>query len=181
MTARAAVFLDRDGVLNHAIMRDGRPYPPSTPGEVVILPGVLEAIDALHQANLMTVVITNQPDIARGTARIEDVVAINEVVAAATGVDLVLMCAHDDADECDCRKPLPGMIMTAAAEHDIDLDRSVMVGDRWRDIAAGQAAGLTTIHVDRGYDERRPQAPDHVVAELAEAVPWILKTIAQGA
>ena len=171
-----AVFLDRDGVLNAPVIRDGRPYPPRIPDDVAILPGVREAIDAFRQAGLMTIVVTNQPDIARGGADADGVRVINQIVADATGVDLVIVCPHDDTDGCGCRKPSPGMILSAAAEHQIDLSRSVMVGDRWRDIEAGRAARLPTVFVDRGYDERHPDHPSVVVSELSEAVPWILTT-----
>jgi D-glycero-D-manno-heptose 1,7-bisphosphate phosphatase len=175
-----AVFLDRDGVLNAAVVRGGRPYPPSDPAEVKILPGVSAAIDTFREAGLMTVVVTNQPDIARGTASIAAIEAINAFIAEATGVDLVVTCAHDDADGCSCRKPLPGMITTTAEQQQIDLARSVMVGDRWRDIEAGRAAGIATVYVDHGYHERAPEHPDLVVADLPEAVPWILKTTGGG-
>ena len=80
----------------------------------------------------MTIVVTNQPDIARGGADADSVRVINQIVADATGVDLLIVCPHDDTDGCGCRKPSPGMILSAAAEHQIDLSRSVMVGDRSR-------------------------------------------------
>jgi D-glycero-D-manno-heptose 1,7-bisphosphate phosphatase len=171
-----AVFLDRDGVLNAPVIRDGRPYPPRIPDEVAILPGVRDAIDTFRQAGLMTIVVTNQPDLARGGAEADGIGLINHIVADATGVDLVIVCPHDDADGCTCRKPLPGMILSAAAEHGIDLECSVMVGDRWRDVEAGRAARLPTVFVDRGYDERDPDRPSLVVSELSEAVAWILTT-----
>jgi D-glycero-D-manno-heptose 1,7-bisphosphate phosphatase len=177
---RGAVFLDRDGVLNAAVVRDGRPYPPVTPADVVILPGVRAAVEDLRNAGLMAVVVTNQPDIARGAMTTGEVAAINDVISACTGVDVVVVCPHDDADGCDCRKPLPGMILAAAEAHRIDLRHSVMIGDRWRDIEAGRAAGLPTVLVDRGYDERRPIGASLVVDELADAVPWILATTAKG-
>jgi D-glycero-D-manno-heptose 1,7-bisphosphate phosphatase len=175
-----AVFLDRDGVLNAAVVRDRRPYPPATPADVMILPGVRGAIDTFRAAGLMSVVVTNQPDIARGMTTADDVAAINNLVTEQTGVDAVVVCPHDDADDCMCRKPRPGMILAAAAEHGVDLRHSVMVGDRWRDIEAGQAALLPTVFVDRRYDERRPRDASLVVGELAEAVPWILKTTTRG-
>ena len=174
VTVRGAVFLDRDGVLNEAVVRDGQPHPPTSPADVVILPGVRAAIDAFREAGLVTVVVTNQPDIARGSTCLDDVALINRTVADALGIDVVVVCPHDDADGCVCRKPLPGMILEAAAQHGIDLTRSVLVGDRWRDVEAGRAAKVPTVFVDRAYDERQPEDADLTVAELADAVPWIL-------
>jgi D-glycero-D-manno-heptose 1,7-bisphosphate phosphatase len=175
----AAVFLDRDGVLNRADVRDGRPVPPASVADVVILPGAADAVAAFRAAGLLTVVVTNQPDIARGTTTADSVGAITGAIAAATGVDLVMTCPHDDIDGCTCRKPLPGLLLDAARQHGIDLGRSVMVGDRWRDVAAGQAADVATVFIDRGYDEQRPTNPDLTVAELSAAVPWIIER-AQG-
>ena len=173
-TGRAAVFLDRDGVLIAAGTRDGRPVPPATLEDVRVLPGVAAACTRLRAAGLLLVVVTNQPDIARGTADAGVVAAINREVQRLIPVDDVLVCPHDDPDGCDCRKPAPGLLLQAAARWGIDLRASVMVGDRWRDIEAGQQAGCRTVFVDRHYHEDRPRAPDLTVAELSDAVPWII-------
>lgn len=172
---RPGVFLDRDGVLNRVTLVDGRPHPPASADQVELLPGVVEACATLKQAGAMLVVVTNQPDIARGRTTIEDVDAIHRVLASQLPVDEFRLCPHDDDDGCDCRKPGPGMIQAAAAEHGLDLRLSVIVGDRWRDVEAGARAGCATVFVDRSYAERRPEAPDLVVSELYEAVSWILE------
>ena len=171
---RAAVFLDRDGVLNKAIVRDGRPYSPAEIEDLIILPGVEDACRHLRQAGLALVCVTNQPDIARGTRSREQVDAINNVLAERLGLDAVLVCTHDDKDNCACRKPKPGLLTQSAAKMRLELGRSIMVGDRWRDIAAGQAAGCRTVFIDYGYQEPRPHAPDLIVCDLAAAVPWII-------
>jgi D-glycero-D-manno-heptose 1,7-bisphosphate phosphatase len=170
----AAAFLDRDGVLNAATVIAGRPHPPANLAEVVILPGVVDACRRLRDAGLQLIVVTNQPDIARGAADAGDVDEINAHLAVALGLDAVLVCPHDNADGCSCRKPRPGLLLRAATQFGIDLDRSVMVGDRWRDVVAGQAAGVRTVFVDRGYDEPVPDRPDLVVGELIDAVPFIV-------
>jgi D-glycero-D-manno-heptose 1,7-bisphosphate phosphatase len=172
----AAVFLDRDGTLNAPVVRDGKPYPPSGVDEIELLDGVAEACRELAGAGLKLICVTNQPDIARGTQDRATVDAMNERVASLLNLDDVRVCPHDDSDGCDCRKPLPGMLVRAAQHHDVDLSRSVTVGDRWRDVAAGQNAGTRTVFIARGYAERQPEHPDLTVADLRESVPWILQT-----
>jgi D-glycero-D-manno-heptose 1,7-bisphosphate phosphatase len=172
--ARPAVFLDRDGVLNEAVVRDGKPFPPQSPDDVVVVPGVAAACERLRQLGFALVVVTNQPDVARGRQSASGVAAINSVLRHAVGVDAVYVCLHDNEDGCACRKPKPGMLLAAAADLSLDLDRSFMVGDRWSDIAAGQSAGCTTVYVDNGYQEQQPHAPDHVVGHPVEALDLIL-------
>jgi D-glycero-D-manno-heptose 1,7-bisphosphate phosphatase len=172
---RRAVFLDRDGVLNEARVRDGHPYPPLDHHDVTLIAGAVNACRDLAAAGWFLAVVTNQPDIARGTRTRDDVDAINAVIAAATGVSEFVMCPHDDTDHCACRKPRPGMLLETAARHDLDLSVSVMIGDRWRDIDAGAAAGVRTLFVDHGYDEALRVAPDAVVTSLAEAAALLLQ------
>jgi D-glycero-D-manno-heptose 1,7-bisphosphate phosphatase len=178
--ARRAVFLDRDGVLNRAVVVDGTPLPPTSVEDLEVLPGVEQACRELHDAGLMLIVVTNQPDVARGTQTMTEVKALNDELAARLPLDEFRVCVHDDEDECECRKPAPGMLLDAAREHEIDLAASVMVGDRWRDVEAGQRAGCATVFVDWGYSERSPEAPDLTVRALEEAVPWILERSAEG-
>jgi D-glycero-D-manno-heptose 1,7-bisphosphate phosphatase len=172
----AAVFLDRDGTLNASVVRDGRPYPPATPAEMTLLDGAAEACAELSAAGLPLIVVTNQPDIARGTTDRATVDAINARLADLVRIDEIVVCPHDDADRCACRKPKPGMLLEAAQRRGIDLARSVTVGDRWRDVEAGRSAGTHSVFIDQGYDERRPEHPDLTVAALKESVQWILKT-----
>jgi D-glycero-D-manno-heptose 1,7-bisphosphate phosphatase len=172
--ARRAVFLDRDGVLNAAVVRDGRPYPPRSVEELEILPGVAEACSRLRAAGFTLVVVTNQPDIARGTQTLEAVRRINDALVAALLLDEVVICPHDDADGCECRKPKPGMLIDAAQRRRIELAASFMVGDRWRDVEAGIRAGCRTLLIDRDYDERSVRA-DASVADLNQAAVWILE------
>ena len=173
---RPAVFLDRDGVLNEAVVRDGKPYPPQSPDEVVVVPGMAAACDRLRETGFVLVVVTNQPDVARGRQSASTVAAINSVLRHAVNVDAVYVCPHDNADGCPCRKPKPGMLLAAADDLWLDLERSFMVGDRWSDIAAGRSAGCATVYIDNGYQEQEPNAPDHAVGNPVEAVDWILIT-----
>jgi len=171
---KRAVFLDRDGVINLAYVREGKPYPPVSLAEIEILPGVTQALAALRKAGFLLIVVTNQPDVARGTTSREAVEEINNHLAARLAIDEFCTCFHDSKDGCNCRKPLPGALITAAKIHSIDLDKSYMVGDRWRDIEAGQKAGCKTIFIDYGYAEKQPESVDYRVKSLSEATQIIL-------
>jgi D-glycero-D-manno-heptose 1,7-bisphosphate phosphatase len=167
-------------VLNRARVVDGKPLPPASVKELELLPGVEEACRQLHEAGLLLVVVTNQPDVARGAQTMATVEALNRELSSRLPLDEIRVCAHDDADRCACRKPAPGLLLDAARERGIDLERSFMVGDRWRDVEAGRRAGCKTIFIDSGYSERPPDAPDLIVRHLGEAVPWILERSAEG-
>jgi len=169
-----AVFLDRDGVINRAVVRDGKPYPPLAVDDVSVLPGVADALARLKAAGYLLIVVTNQPDVRRGTLAPDIVDAIHQRLGAELPIDEFRTCFHDDEDACACRKPAPGLLIDSASVHGIDLGASAMVGDRWRDIEAGRRAGCATIFVDHGYRERRPDRPDAVVGSLQEAADWIL-------
>jgi transaldolase len=171
---KRAVFLDRDGVINANILRDGRPVAPTTLEQFRLLPGVEEAARRLSNAGYDIIVITNQPDVATGRTSRETVTAMHDAIRARMPVDEIKVCFHTDADNCGCRKPKPGMILDAAKERGIDLRRSWVVGDRWRDIEAGRIAGCLTAFVDYGYEQEGPNSPDVVVASLAEAAERIL-------
>jgi D-glycero-D-manno-heptose 1,7-bisphosphate phosphatase len=172
---RHAVFFDRDGVLNLAIVRDGKPYPPRSTEELELTAGAAELLERLKQLGLVLVVVTNQPDVARGRQTRAMIEAIHARMAATLLIDQFRVCYHDDADQCGCRKPKPGLLADAAAELGLDLQTSYMVGDRWRDVDAGAAAGCKTVWIDHGYSERGPtQAPTQRASSLREAVEWIL-------
>jgi D-glycero-D-manno-heptose 1,7-bisphosphate phosphatase len=172
-----AVFLDRDGVLNQPVVRDGKPFPPASVDQLIVYPDAAAALARLKRAGYLLVVVTNQPDVARGTTGRAAVEAINGAVGAALGVDDFFVCWHDDADGCGCRKPKPGLLLEGAERYAIDLNRSFLIGDRWRDIDAGAAAGCRTVLIDRGYRERAPDnAPDFRAESIGEAVGWVLQT-----
>lgn len=171
---KRAVFLDRDGVINRAIVHDGKPYPPANLAALEILPGVSEAMYSLHEAGWLLIVVTNQPDVARGATPRADVEAINTHLQKCLPIDEFRTCYHDSGDGCDCRKPQPGALLAAANAHGIELTLSYMVGDRWRDTEAGERAGCKTIFLDYGYDEKQPERFNHRVRSLAEAADIIL-------
>lgn len=176
--ARRAVFLDRDGVLNRPSIREGRPYPPATLEEFQLYPDAAEAATRLKAANFLLVVVTNQPDVGRGTQERSQVEAIHrQLQTAIPEIDRIEVCFHAGdryGELCDCRKPKPGMLFRSAAELGIDLAASYLIGDRWRDVDCAHAAGCRSVFIDRGYDEALRKAPDFTAAGLAEAADAVL-------
>jgi transaldolase len=170
-----AVFFDRDGVLNDAAVRDGLPYPPASIAELRIPPEVSALVARVRSAGFLAIGVTNQPDVARGLQTRETADALNHAVRSAVSLDALLVCYHDDADRCLCRKPAPGLLEAAASRYGIDLAASVMVGDRWRDVEAGRRAACRTVFIDYDYREAKPMPEaDATVRSLEEGVAWIL-------
>jgi D-glycero-D-manno-heptose 1,7-bisphosphate phosphatase len=172
---RAAIFLDRDGVISRPTIRERKPYSPRSLAELELLPGVPAALRALKAGGYCLVVVTNQPDIARGTVPRRVVDGMNDWLKSVLPLDAVLTCAHDDADRCQCRKPSPGLITQAARELRLECAASYMIGDRWRDIEAGRRAGCKTFFIDCGYDEQAPHSYDFRVSSLPDAARIILQ------
>ena len=172
------VFLDRDGVLNRPVVRDGRPYPPTRAEEVELYEDVLEGCRRLKSAGFLLVVVSNQPDVGRRTQSRAAVEAIHEKVAhAIPQIDHFEACFHageEYGEPCACRKPKPGMLLHAAQLMGIDLGSSFMIGDRWRDIECAKAAGCRAIFIDHHYIEPVRQKPDVAVATFSEAVTAVL-------
>ncbi len=165
-------FLDRDGTLVKCDVFDSTPVP--THGIIELVDGAAKACERLRQLGFALVMVTNQPDVARGTVDRATVERANEHLAELLDLDLAMACMHDDLDRCICRKPRPGLLLEAAWKLDVDLDRtSVIIGDRWRDIDAGIAAGIATVLIDRGYGELLNSQPDHIARDLIDAVDWI--------
>jgi D-glycero-D-manno-heptose 1,7-bisphosphate phosphatase len=172
---RRAVFLDRDGVLNRAEVRDGKPYPPRHIADFVILPGVARACAMLREHGFLLVVATNQPDVGRRNQARETVEAMHDLLVRQLPIDRIEIC-YDAGDAASVfRKPAPGMLLRVAADWEIDLNCSFMVGDRWRDIDCGHAAGCTTVFIDHGYTETLRSQPAHRTSSLLDAARWIIE------
>ena len=175
-----AVFLDRDGVINRTVFRDGETRPPATLADFELLHGVPEALRRLADAGFKLVVVTNQPDVARGRQKGENVEQMNDRIRRTLPVLDVLTCYHDNADNCACRKPKPGLLLEAARRFNLDLPSSYVIGDRWSDVLAGQSAGCrAAILIATPHSGRERCAPDHVAADLGEAAEWILGSLEQ--
>lgn len=190
---RRAVFLDRDGVINETV-RDPRngehPESPLRPQDVALVAGAAAALRRLAGAGFLLVGVTNQPAAAKGQATAAALDAVQErVVALLAGEGAALddwrTCRHhpDVTGPCPCRKPAPGMLLDAAAAHDVDLPRSWMVGDSDTDVEAGRAAGCRTVLVDHSGSAHRRAGnarPDARAPDLAAAAELILGDGAQG-
>ncbi|GAA0725776.1 transaldolase [Dactylosporangium roseum] len=172
-TRRPAVFLDRDGVLNEVTVSGGTPLPPPDAAHMRLLPGVVEACRRLHDLGYVLVVVTNQPDLARGKQSAGELDRMHAFLTDRLPLDDIAVCTHDDADDCACRKPRPGLLLDAADRLNLDLTGSFMVGDRWRDVEAAQRAGVTSIYIDRDYGERKAVDADLVASSLLDALPFI--------
>jgi D-glycero-D-manno-heptose 1,7-bisphosphate phosphatase len=177
---RPAVFLDRDGTLNRQVVREGKPYPPHTVDEFTVFEDVPMGCKKLKQAGYLLVVATNQPDVGRGTQSEAAVTAMHlKLMSIVHTLDRIEVCFAPGqgipSDQNYRRKPAPGMIHDAATALNIDLARSWMIGDRWRDINCGKRAGLRTIFIDFGYAEKLREKPDFVVKTFAEATDLIIQ------
>jgi D-glycero-D-manno-heptose 1,7-bisphosphate phosphatase len=174
---RRAVFLDRDGVLNRSKVYDGKTFAPRCLDDFELMPDALSATKTLHDAGLLLIVVTNQPDVANGLIPKATVDAMHDRLCAALPIHAVKVCFHNEDDHCLCRKPKPGMLQAAGMEMDIDFAKSFMVGDRWKDVAAGRSQGCYTILIGRAYSEPLSELPDARVGSLLEAAKLILSQI----
>ncbi len=170
-----AVFVDRDGVINGSILRNGRPYPPRDRNEFYILDGVEAATTSLRKAGFILVVVTNQPDLSRGLTTKSFIESVHSEITQRTGISHFYVCSHLDEDHCVCRKPKPGLILRAAHELQLELKSSFLVGDRWRDIEAGNSVGCKAFFIDNDYQEKRPEPPFYGVRSLLDASRLILE------
>ena len=149
-----ALFLDRDGVINQAIIRNNKGYAPGSVEELRLVDGILEVTQYFKKRGFLIIGVTNQPDVVRGKFPLESVLSINKKLMELVPLDEIFVCFHDDKDACECRKPRPGLLTDAAKKYDIDCTKSIIIGDRWKDVAAGLACGCQTVFLDYEYDEK---------------------------
>ena len=171
---RGAVFLDRDGVINQALVRGGHPFSPASVSEFAWVAGIHAVAGQLHSAGFQLFCVTNQPDVGRGFQDMAVVEELHQVVMKELPLEKIYTCYHDGVIACDCRKPKPGLILEGASDYGLDLEQAWLVGDRWKDIDAGNTAGCQTVFVDYGYDEHLRTPPDHVITDIKELPGLIL-------
>lgn len=169
---KRAVFFDRDGILNRAILREGRAYAPLTLKDFIISPEAAEAVTQVHRAGFLAIVVTNQPEIARGQLSWSTLVAMHQRLRGIVPVDDIYVCPHDSGAGCDCHKPQPGLLHQAAHDWNLNLSASFLIGDRWRDIGAAQAAGCYSILIERVYSGT--SGADYRTTDLCSAIRHIL-------
>ena len=150
---KKAVFLDRDGVINKVIIKDGKAYSPRDFSEFEFIENIAEQIKKIKGAGYYIIVVTNQPDIARGEMDISELNKMTKSIKANLSVDEISICPHDDIDNCNCRKPKPGMLVDAAKRFEIDLTTSFLIGDGWKDMEAAKNAGCMGILIDTLYNK----------------------------
>lgn len=163
-----AIFLDRDGIINKPVIRNNKPFTPENISEFEFTDGIREVLKELKRLEFLLFVVTNQADVSRGKRTKENVEEISKFIVKELLLDKVYCCYHDNKDNCECRKPKPGMLLTASKEYNVDLAKSYFVGDRWSDIEAGKNAGCKTIFVDYGYDEKLKSKPDFSIKSVSE-------------
>jgi D-glycero-D-manno-heptose 1,7-bisphosphate phosphatase len=170
--SRRAAFLDRDGVLVETLVRDNRAFAPVALDEFRLEKDAALHVGRLAEAGLLPIVVTNQPEMARGLIAPAVLEEMHERLRKAVPLEDVFVCVHDAGEGCGCRKPKPGMLHAAAEKWDIDLARSFMVGDRGSDVEAGWAAGCYTVLIERPYSGSA--RPDARARDLASAVDVVL-------
>jgi D-glycero-D-manno-heptose 1,7-bisphosphate phosphatase len=172
---KRAVFLDRDGVLNRVIVRNGKAFAPHSLESFKILANASSCVSQLRESGLLAIVVTNQPEIGRGTLKAVTVDQMHRRLRSVVPVDDIFVCPHREADACPCRKPKPGLLVAAAEKWRIDLQHSFLIGDRWRDVEAGEAVGCCTFLLQRPYNGQA--VPNYLVKNLDEAVAKIVTLV----
>ena len=175
----SALFLDRDGVVNYSIVRDNKPYAPLNLNELKIIPGIKPVINFFKKRQFKILVITNQPDVVRGKVKKEEIEEINTIVKTQLSIDEIFTCYHDNQDHCDCRKPKPGAFIALSQKYNIDLTRSIMVGDRAKDIEAAKNANCPSVFIDYGYNELKPLDQNYTIYGICELLTCLEKHFEQ--
>jgi len=168
LNKKPAVFFDRDGVLIKTNVVDGKPYAIKSVNELELLPGALSLVNSFQNDGYKVVIVTNQPDVGNGKTPKDNVLAMHDLLEKLLPIDLIKACYHKQTENCACRKPKPGMLLEAASELAIDLDKSIMIGDRNSDVEAGKNAGCFTIFIDYAYNAPLNSSPDLIVSSLTE-------------
>ena len=172
---RAAIFLDRDGTLNKAFIKKGLPISPASFSKFKILPGVKSSITKLKKLKYLCLLITNQPDVSRKKIKKKVVIKMNKFIKKKINLDDVFVCYHDDNDNCNCRKPKPGLLIKASKKWKINFKKSFMIGDRWKDISAGKKVGCKTIFINNNYKKDKIVKANFTFKSLSKAVNKIKK------
>lgn len=154
MTKKRAMFLDRDGVINEVLFHGSeKPIAPWKLEEFKLIQGMKKPLEELCQMGYHLFVVSNQPDITKGYVDTSTVEKMNKIILESLPIHDIMICPHDDHCNCNCRKPKPGMLLDLSKKWKIDLKKSFLIGDNWRDIEAGKAAGCINILLDKPYNK----------------------------
>jgi D-glycero-D-manno-heptose 1,7-bisphosphate phosphatase len=150
-----AIFLDRDGVINHVLYHEGvnKPSSPWKFEEFQLYNGVEKPLEELRKMGFLLLIISNQPDISKGKIEEGMTEKVNKIIFEKLPIQDILICPHEDRHNCNCRKPKPGMIIELSKKWNVDIGKSFLIGDRWKDIEAGENAGCTSILLDKPYNK----------------------------
>ena len=174
------LFLDRDGVVNHSVIRYNKPYAPLNIKQVKIIPAIKNVIKFAKKNGFKVFIITNQPDVSRGLTKKEKVEEINKFInKELCDVDYIFTCYHDNQDQCECRKPKPGAFIALSQKYNIDLTKSIMVGDRAKDIEAAKNANCSSVFIDYGYNEIKPTDQTYTINAVDELLCCLKKHFEQ--
>ena len=174
---RRAIILDRDGVINKVVIRNGRPFSPRRLKEFKLFPNIQKYLESFRKMGFLNIVFTNQPDISRGLLKRKELRKMHKIILETLPIDEIKFCPHDDNDNCSCRKPKPGLILEAAKNWSIDLKKSYVVGDGWKDMAAGKKAGCKTFLIRKEYNKNLQNGFDFRVNNLKEVIKIIRKLL----
>lgn len=167
-----AIFLDRDGVINKPIVRNGKPYAPRKFDDFILLPDVELAINEMVRMGFLVFVVTNQPDIGNGLVEKNEINKMHELIRKLP-INQIYMCPHSQTDLCNCRKPKPGMILRARDEHDLLLEKSYFIGDRKTDMEAAFNAGCLSVFIDYKYPETIDVEADYICNSIMQTLKYI--------
>lgn len=165
-----AFFLDRDGVINKSLLKKGKPLAPREFKQFKIIKNVDKSLIFLKKQGFKNIIITNQPDIKKGLIKNSTSKRINKEIKKKLQIDDIFICKHTDEDNCNCRKPKTGLIKKAKKKWNIDLKKSYLIGDRWRDIFLANKLKINCFYIDKNYKERKPKKYNYKVKNLYAAI-----------
>ena len=177
MSKNKAFFFDRDGILNKSIIKNHKPYSPRFPKELILNRELLSFIKKLKNKGFLIFVVSNQPDIKKGKLSKYSLKIINSIIKKYFLIDEIYICSHEKNDNCKCRKPKPGMLIEASKKWNVDLKKSFLIGDRWKDITAGTIMNCTTIFIDYNYRESKPRNSNYNFINISKMINSINRII----
>ncbi|MBP7462560.1 MAG: HAD-IIIA family hydrolase [Candidatus Delongbacteria bacterium] len=164
------VFFDRDGVINEVVQRDGHFYSPRQLKDFKVRPDFIRLYRILEPMKLKMLVVSNQPDLARGLMSAECLEEMNQVLLSQFHFLDIRYCTHDDRDQCSCRKPKPGMLLELMARYHLRTEEAMIIGDGWKDMEAGRQAGIKTVYLATPYNRSESVVSDYRVDCLDQIV-----------